>query len=188
MRLPSVAQRIRPGHGRAPPKLRARRASRAREPLRSLCRCSRQSPGPCGPCLSLPAKADDLEAEIVSLLSDALTHAAQRKDYMSVVIPRAVIDRSIAKELAKFMESTRAPALAARLKQHQDAGSLSQRADADALAHGLALTMLALGFFGQIVLRLDPKLLNRIIASLADALAGAHTPAARSTTTRARSS
>ncbi len=123
-------------------------------------------------CIDLPPKAPSLEAEVQSILLHALTYCAEKKEYISVAIPRAVVDRSLGKELGKFLQTMRAPTLADRLKEHQREGSLSADADVEALSYALALSMLSVGFLGQIVMRLDPKTLNRLIKGFAKAFAG----------------
>ena len=123
-------------------------------------------------CNNLPPKAESFEAEINNLLNQALSHCANKKEYISIAIPRAVVDRRIGEELANFLESARAPSLADRLKQHQADHTLSEDEDIEALAYGLALTMLSVGFFGQIVLKLDPELLKRIVTVLSRAFSG----------------
>jgi AcrR family transcriptional regulator len=122
-------------------------------------------------CINLPPKAGSFEGEIKSLLNQAIVHCAEKKEYLRVAIPRAVVDRAVGKELAKFLETARAPTLAERLKQHIGSG-ISEGQDIEALSYALALSMISLGFLGQIVLKLDPKLLERIVASLSGAFAG----------------
>jgi AcrR family transcriptional regulator len=125
-------------------------------------------------CINLPPKAESFEGEIESLLNHAIVHCAEKKEYLKTAIPRAVVDRAVGKELAKFLETARAPTLAERLKQHIGNG-ISEGQDIEALSYALALSMISLGFFGQIVLKLDPKLLERIVASLSGAFSGALT-------------
>ena len=66
--------------------------------------------------------------------------------------------------------STQAPAYRARLKQHQDGGTLPESADIEALSYALVLLMIGVAFFGQVVIKFDTGTLSRIVDSLANSL------------------
>lgn len=120
-------------------------------------------------CSNLPPKQNNLFLEFENLLNHALVHCAEKKEYLSVAFPRAVVDRSAAKEMAKFLETSRVPAFMERLKPYLADGSISGDTDLEASAYALALAMLSVGFVGQIVMKLDPKVLNRIVKALSKA-------------------
>jgi AcrR family transcriptional regulator len=123
-------------------------------------------------CNNLPPKEQNLELEVKNLLRDALNCGTEKKELVSIAIPRAVVDRTVGKELSKFLETMRAPSLARRLKEHSLAGEISETEDIEALSYALALTMMSLSFLGQIILRLDPQLTDRITTVIAKAFAG----------------
>jgi AcrR family transcriptional regulator len=123
-------------------------------------------------CTNLPPKADSFRDELKSLTADAIERAKKDKEKMKVAIPRAIIDRNVGKELARFVKSVHAPAIRTRLKQHQDGGTLLESADLEALSYGLVLLMFGVAFFGQVVIKFNPEMLSRIVDSLANSISG----------------
>ncbi len=120
-------------------------------------------------CANLPPPAENLEQEWKNLLSHAIQHCGMNKENLSVAMAHAHFDRKVGKAMAQFMQNDRAPVLAGRLKLHLQKGRLSANTDVEALSYGLALSMLGVAYLGQVLMKLDPKTLDRIVAALAKA-------------------
>lgn len=120
-------------------------------------------------CANIPPPAETLEQEWKNLLSHAIQHCALNKDNLNVAMSQAHFDRNIGKAMAKFLQNDRAPILAERLKTHLQKGHLPANTDMEALSYGLALSMLGVAYLGQVLMKLDPKTLNRITSALAKA-------------------
>lgn len=120
-------------------------------------------------CDNLPPPAPNFSQEWQSLLQHAVHHSDKNQQTLCVAMSQAAFDPKLAKSIAQFLRTAKGPALAARLKLHLQNGSLPPNTDVEALAYGLALTMLGVGFLGQVVMKLDTKTINRTVNALAKA-------------------
>jgi AcrR family transcriptional regulator len=126
--------------------------------------------GLCGEKLAacrLAPPSECLEKEIAGFLRAEVRQAEANRDFMRVILSRAMIDPALAGVLRRHYLESRLPLLVNRLRGFRDAGKLDGAIDLEALAGMLIAFAFGLGFMQQVVLAEDPERLDAVIASLA---------------------
>jgi AcrR family transcriptional regulator len=120
---------------------------------------------------SLPPARASAFAEIRSLLEFHLRHAFENRDFLRVVMYRAIVDPAVAAEIGRHFFESRVPLILERLRALRAKGRIGRRADLAALAHALSTLSFGLAFLDQVVFDRDRAALRRVIAGAARALA-----------------
>ena len=109
----------------------------------------------------------DLETEIATVLRYEIAQAAANRDFMRVLLSRALVDADLAATLKAHYKDSRTPQLVQRLKHFQQNGSLDPAVDLQSLAATITTFSFGLGFMQQVVLAEDPSYLEGIIDNIA---------------------
>jgi AcrR family transcriptional regulator len=111
--------------------------------------------------------SDSLKAEIATVLRHEIMQAQENRDFMRVLLSRALIDADLAATLKAHYKDSRMPHLVHRLKHFQEDGTLDPAVDLGQLAATITTFAFGLGFMQQVVLSEDPKYLEGIIENIA---------------------
>ena len=125
----------------------------------------------CGERLSacrMAPPSDSLKAEIATVLGHEIAQAQENRDFMRVLLSRALVDADLAATLKAHYKDSRMPQLVQRLKHFQADGRLDPAVDLETLAATITTFAFGLGFMQQVVLSEDPKYLEGIIEHIAD--------------------
>ena len=110
---------------------------------------------------------DDLRSEVATVLRHEIMQAQENRDFMRVLLSRALVDADLAATLKAHYKDSRAPHLVQRLKHFQQDGRLDPKVDLETLAATITTFAFGLGFMQQVVLSEDPKYLEGIIEQIA---------------------
>jgi AcrR family transcriptional regulator len=125
----------------------------------------------CGERLSacrMAPPSDSLKTEIATVLGHEIAQAKANRDFMRVLLSRALVDADLAATLKAHYKDSRMPQLVQRLKHFQADGRLDPAVDLETLAATITTFAFGLGFMQQVVLSEDPKYLEGIIDHIAD--------------------
>lgn len=111
--------------------------------------------------------SDDLKSEIATVLRHEILQAQQNRDFMRVLLSRALVDADLAATLKAHYKESRMPHLVERLRHFHADGSLDPSVDLETLAATITTFAFGLGFMQQVVLSEDPKYLAGIVESIA---------------------
>jgi len=117
-------------------------------------------------CGLAPPSAN-LKTEIATILRHEITQAAANRDFMRVLLSRALVDADLARTLKAHYKDSRMPQLVNRLKHFKTNGSLDPTVDLESLAATITTFSFGLGFMQQVVLSEDPDYLEGIIDTIA---------------------
>ncbi|OAI39646.1 hypothetical protein AYO38_07275 [bacterium SCGC AG-212-C10] len=101
---------------------------------------------------------DDLEDEIARMLQFALDSAWRNQESMKVSMTRAIIDPAVGETIAHGFHDARVERIERRLQRHREAGRIDPAADIHAVAVSLSALGFSIGFYGQVVFRVDREL------------------------------
>jgi len=112
------------------------------------------------------------EEEVVQLVNWELDRQWEDRDFLRVIIPRALVDPAHGRLLNKVGASRHGPAIVERLKQFPECRTLPS-ADLEALAEFVKVIGLVYGFMQPMVLRRDRDCSRKVANILARILARA---------------
>jgi TetR/AcrR family transcriptional regulator, regulator of cefoperazone and chloramphenicol sensitivity len=121
----------------------------------------------------LAPPSDDLKTEIATVLGHEIAQAQENRDFMRVLLSRALVDADLAATLKAHYKDSRMPQLVQRLKHFQKDGRLDPAVDLETLAATITTFSFGLGFMQQVVLAEDPKYLQGVIDNIAETVAKA---------------
>ncbi len=101
------------------------------------------------------------------MLRHEIMQADANRDFLRVLISRALVDADLAAALKAHYKDSRMPQLVQRLKHFQTDGSLDRSVDLETLAATITTFAFGLGFMQQVVLSEDPKYLEGMIENIA---------------------
>jgi len=116
----------------------------------------------------LAPPSDNLKTEIATVLKHEIAQAATNRDFMRVLLSRALVDADLARTLKAHYKDSRLPQLVLRLKHFQADGRLDPAVDLETLAATITTFAFGLGFMQQVVLAEDPDYLAGMIDSIAE--------------------
>lgn len=111
--------------------------------------------------------SDSLKAEIATVLRHEIMQAQENRDFMRVLLSRAMVDADLAAALKAHYKDSRMPHLVHRLEHFKADGTLDATVDLGQLAATITTFAFGLGFMQQVVLSEDPKYLEGIIENIA---------------------
>ncbi len=111
--------------------------------------------------------SDDLQTEIATVLRHEIVQAQENRDFMRVLLSRALVDPALAATLKAHYKDSRLPQLVHRLTHFRQNGTLDPAVDLEALAATITTFAFGLGFMQQVVLCEDRQYLEGIIDSIA---------------------
>jgi AcrR family transcriptional regulator len=111
--------------------------------------------------------SDSLKAEIATVLRHEIMQAQENRDFMRVLLSRALVDADLAATLKAHYKDSRMPHLVHRLEHFKADGTLDPAVDLGQLAATITTFAFGLGFMQQVVLSEDPKYLEGIIENIA---------------------
>jgi len=110
---------------------------------------------------------DCLEAEIAGFLKHEVSQAEANRDFMRVLLSRALVDAGLAATLKAHYKDSRIPRLVERLQPFQADGRIDSTVDLETLAATITTFAFGLGFMQQLVLAEDPQYLETVIDTIA---------------------
>jgi len=110
--------------------------------------------------------ADSFEDEYLQLVDWAVEHIWEDREFLKVVIPRALLDPSFGQVLRQVGPIQRARAISARLKKFRESQALSD-VEFDALVQSVSVIGFMFGFMRPAVLRQDRKTATKTASSIA---------------------
>jgi len=126
----------------------------------------------------LAPPADTLKAEIATFLKYEIAQAAANRDFLRVLLSRALVDASLAATLKAHYKDSRIPRLIERLQPFKADGRLDPATDLEALAATITTFAFGLGFMQQVVLAEDPHYLEGVIDNIAETVVRGNAAAA----------
>jgi AcrR family transcriptional regulator len=115
-------------------------------------------------------RAPSLEQEFVQLVDWEVEQMWEDRDFLRVIIPRALLDRNQGKILNRVGTSRHVPAIADRLKQFPQCKVLTAEGT-EALAEFIKVLGMIYGFMHPMVLRRDRRRARRTAATIAKIVA-----------------
>ncbi|HEY4164752.1 MAG TPA: helix-turn-helix domain-containing protein [Dongiaceae bacterium] len=112
-----------------------------------------------------------LETEITRFLKYEIAQAGANRNFMRVLLSRALVDPALAVMMKQYYKASRLPLLVERLRIFQAEGKLDASADLEKLAGTMAAFAFGLGFMQQVIFAEDPDYLDAIVASTAQTIA-----------------
>jgi AcrR family transcriptional regulator len=114
-----------------------------------------------------PPPADpSLEAQVVHMFREGVTHIWRRRDLFRVCMSLAPIDAELGR-LMDSIEQQSVQSLAGRLRGLQDWGLLAADTDIDAAASAMDMLIVGTGYLWQVVFRRDPEQIEERVVSIA---------------------
>jgi len=126
----------------------------------------------------LAPPADCLKTEIAVFLKHELAQAEINRDFLRVLLSRALVDASLAQTLKAHYKDSRIPRLVERLQPFQADGRLDPATDLETLAATITTFAFGLGFMQQVVLAEDPRYLEGVIDTIAATVVRGTSPGA----------
>lgn len=114
---------------------------------------------------NLPVQSN-LQDEIRQLAEFELDHMWEEREFMRVIIPRALVDPAFGELVARTGPAQRAKAITERLKKTHTASHLSKQ-ELQALAHGIGILGFMFGFMRPVVLGQDRQTCRELALALA---------------------
>jgi len=118
---------------------------------------------------SRPAR--NLEDEFLQLVDREVQHMWESRDFLRVVIPRAIVDPSLGSVMNKALISVRAKAISERLKHYESSVTLPQGA-IEVLTQGVVMLGFVFGFVRPILLGHDRLRARKMAVTVAKILVG----------------
>ena len=128
----------------------------------------------------LAPPSESLRCEIAIFLRHEIEQAASNRDFMRVLLSRALVDPDLAATLKAHYRESRIPRLVERFRHFQADGRLDPAVDLATLAATVVTFGFGLGFMQQVVLAEDPKQLETLIGNFAASVASGSAAALRS--------
>lgn len=113
--------------------------------------------------------AQSFEDEYIQLVSWAVEHIWEDREFLRVAIPRAMLDAGFGQLLRQVGPLQRARAIRARLKKFRESRALSE-AEFDALVQSVSVIGFMFGFMRPAVLRQDRKSATKTASAIAKLL------------------
>jgi AcrR family transcriptional regulator len=120
-------------------------------------------------------RADDLDREIQQLLEWELDRMWKARDFLRVMVPRAILDPRVGQFVSRVGPARHAKAIAERLRKFKECRALPDQ-EIDALAHFVSVTGFMFGFMRPVVLRQDRKCARKTATTIARILARSFQP------------
>lgn len=95
-----------------------------------------------------------IESEILQLVEWELDHMWEDRDFLRVIVPRALLDPSVGKTFNKIGPPRRAKAICDRLRRYQDCKALPDE-ELEALANSIEIIGFVFGFLRPVALQQD---------------------------------
>ncbi len=115
-------------------------------------------------------QGDSLLEVLTSFFSAECSEIETEKEFMKVAVSRAILDSKIGSIVKKGIYTTRLPAMEKQVKDLQASGIIRPDIPALELAYSLASFSFVVGFFGKIVYRTPPELLDRVVQTFSKVL------------------
>jgi AcrR family transcriptional regulator len=112
-----------------------------------------------------------LETEIAGFLKHEIAQAGANRNFMRVLLSRALVDPALADAMKQYYKASRLPVLIERLRIFQAEGKLDASADLEKLAATMAACAFGLGFMQQVIFAEDPDYLDSIVTTTAQSIA-----------------
>jgi hypothetical protein len=119
--------------------------------------------------------AQSFEDEYIQLVSWAVEHIWEDREFLKVAIPRAMLDAGFGQMLRQVGPLQRARAVSARLKKFKESRGLSE-AEFDALVQSVSVIGFMFGFMRPAVLRQDRRSCTKTASSIARLLVRSFSP------------
>jgi AcrR family transcriptional regulator len=116
-------------------------------------------------------ESDNLEQEIHRTLAWQMGRFAKHRDYLRIAVPRALLDRTVARQLRSYCHGESVEAVAERLRSQQDKGRIGKAADPTSIARTLTALGFILGFMNPEICRFDKKEIQKMTKQIAHLLA-----------------
>lgn len=113
--------------------------------------------------------APDLHAEFIQLALWEVERFWERRDFLKVFIPRAIVDPALAVVLKRAVISMRARTIFERLKRYESCRRLPEE-EIEMLAHSVGVLGLVFGFMRPLVLGQDRAQAKRMAATISKML------------------
>jgi AcrR family transcriptional regulator len=111
-----------------------------------------------------------LETEITLFLKHEVAQAGANRNFMRVLLSRAIVDPDLARMMKQHYKTSRLPVLVERLRVFQAEGKLDAATDLEKLAATMAAFAFGLAFMQQVVFAEDSDYLDAILASTAQTI------------------
>jgi TetR/AcrR family transcriptional regulator, regulator of cefoperazone and chloramphenicol sensitivity len=122
--------------------------------------------------LSHPSRpARNLEDEFLQLVDREVERVWESRDFLRVVIPRAIVDPSVGSVMNKTLISARAKEISERLKRYESCVNIPQGA-MEALTQAVGMLGLVFGFVRPVLLGHDRLRAKQMAATVAKILVG----------------
>jgi AcrR family transcriptional regulator len=118
----------------------------------------------------LAPPSDDLKTEIATVLGHEVAQAVSNRDFLRVLLSRALVDAELAETLKAHYNESRKARLVERLEHFQADGSIDPKVDLEAMAATITTFAFGLGFMQQVVLAEDPDYLKGVIDNIAETI------------------
>jgi hypothetical protein len=115
--------------------------------------------------------AHTLEGEFLRLVDREVERMWESRDFLRVVIPRAIVDPSLGSVINKALISVRAKAISERLKHYESRVTLPQGA-MEVLAQAVGMLGFVFGFVRPVLLGHDRFRARKMAATMAKILVG----------------
>lgn len=128
----------------------------------------------CGERLSacrMAPPSNDLKTEIATVLRHEIMQAQENRNFMRVLLSRALVDADLAATLKAHYKDSRMPQLVQRLTHFLKDGRIDPAVDLETLAATITTFSFGLGFMQQVVLAEDPTYLEGVIDNIAETVA-----------------
>jgi AcrR family transcriptional regulator len=114
-----------------------------------------------------PRPALNLEDEFMDLVNREVERVWESRDFLRVVIPRAIIDPAMGAAIDKALISVHAKIILDRLKHHQPRATALPKETLGALAQAVGMLGLAFGFVSPVLLGQDRLRAKKMAATIA---------------------
>jgi AcrR family transcriptional regulator len=120
--------------------------------------------------LSERVPARNVQDEILQLVEWEVDHMWGDREFLRVIVPRALLDKNLAEPISRIGQLQRAKAIAERLRKFKECGSMTKE-ELEALGHFIGVMGFMFGFMRPVVLRHDRSRARKTAATIASILA-----------------
>lgn len=120
--------------------------------------------------LSERVPARNVQDEILQLVEWEVDHMWGDREFLRVILPRALLDKTLAEPISRIGPLQRAKAIAERLRKFKECGSMTKE-ELEALGHFIGVMGFMFGFMRPVVLRHDRSRARKTAATIASILA-----------------
>jgi TetR/AcrR family transcriptional regulator, regulator of cefoperazone and chloramphenicol sensitivity len=120
--------------------------------------------------LSERVPARNVQDEILQLVEWEVDHMWGDREFLRVIVPRALLDKNLAEPISRIGPLQRAKAIAERLRKFKECGSMTKE-ELEALGHFIGVMGFMFGFMRPVVLRHDRNRARKTAATIASILA-----------------